>query len=175
MHKDITIELCRELLSYNPETGTLIWKPRTSVQFNGKFAGREALTFISNGYKTGRINGKPVSAHRVGFGIYHGYFPNSDIDHINGNRSDNRIENLRAVDRSGNMKNASIPKDNTSGHIGVSWSSTRNKWCAYISSGKKRIPLGRFVNIEDAIKARKEAEIKYGHHENHGRLGIASP
>lgn len=173
-HKEITVDLCRELLTYNPEDGKLYWKPRNNPQFNGLFAGREAFTFESLGYKVGRIKGKAVSAHRVGFGIYHGYFPDGDIDHINGNRKDNRVCNLRAVTHNENQKNTKMPSNNTSGRVGVSWSNQRKKWCAYINNGNKRIPLGRFDLIDDAISARENAEKEYKYHDNHGRLDVLS-
>ena len=81
-------------------------------------------------------------------------------DHINHNGLDNRSSNLRTVTNQQNAFNASLNKANTSGTKGISWSEGRKKWCAYIDAGK-RIPLGRFFNIKDAISARKKAELKY--------------
>jgi hypothetical protein len=89
------------------------------------------------------------------------------IDHINGDEKDNRIQNLRLVTHSENNKNSSRPKSNTSGVIGVH--KKRGKWIAQIQENYKKITVGSFDSFEDAVKARKEAELKYGFHENHGR------
>lgn len=84
-----------------------------------------------------------------------------EIDHINGNPRDNRLINLRVVTRTQNMRNTRINKNNTSGVKGVSWYTSRNKWCAAIEIGRRKIHLGLFESIDDAIKAREDAAIKY--------------
>ena len=83
------------------------------------------------------------------------------VDHINRNPLDNRKSNLRIVNNQQNSMNKGHQKRNTSGHKGVSWDKSRNKWYAYITVNYKLINLGRFNILEDAIKARKKAEIKY--------------
>lgn len=83
------------------------------------------------------------------------------VDHINHNTMDNRKENLRICTVAENNKNKSIYKRNKSGVTGVSWNKARNKWYATIGVNGKLINLGRYTNKEDAIKARREAEIKY--------------
>jgi hypothetical protein len=84
-----------------------------------------------------------------------------DVDHINRNPLDNRKENLRLATPQQNCMNKSIQTNNTSGVPGVSWRKDRNKWRAFITFNGKQISLGLYVNKEDAINARKEAEIKY--------------
>lgn len=86
-----------------------------------------------------------------------------DIDHINGtnSRNDNRKNNLRICSHADNMKNYSLPSNNTSGIIGVSYCNTHCKWKAYVTCNGKRINLGSFNNKEDAIKSRLLGEIKY--------------
>jgi hypothetical protein len=91
-----------------------------------------------------------------------------EIDHVNHKRDDNRWCNLRVVCRKTNSKNLSISKANCSGVTGVSWHTQRNKWRAYIMVNYKQVNLGLFKTKEEAIKARKEAEIRYGFHVNHG-------
>ena len=86
---------------------------------------------------------------------------NLQTDHINHNSLDNRKINLRTVTNQQNAFNANLNKANTSGTKGVSWSEERKKWCSYIHIDNKALPLGRFINIEDAIYARKKAELKY--------------
>lgn len=83
------------------------------------------------------------------------------IDHINRNTLDTRVSNLNLVTPLENAQNASIRKDNISGVKGVSWDKYKSKWIAYIQFNKKSVYLGSYINKEDAIKARREAEIKY--------------
>ena len=167
---DITPELCRQLLRYEPETGKFYWLPRpNNPQWTGRHAGKEALTFVDgHGYRMGRLLNVSVAAHRIAWAISHGAVPAGDIDHINGDRTDNRIANLRAVDRLTNTRNAGVKTNNTSGHIGVTWAATRRKWAAQIGIRGKVIPLGRFERYDDAVLARENAERRYGFHENHG-------
>lgn len=99
----------------------------------------------------------------------YGEFPDGEIDHINGNKADNRICNLRCVDHFTNMKNYPLPRNNKSGIIGVSWYKALSKWEAKIQHDGKSIHLGYFDDLDDAAKARKAAEEKYSFHANHGR------
>jgi hypothetical protein len=121
-----------------------------------------------DGYCVIQLDGKHYYAHRLIFLWKTGKFPKNQVDHINGIKNDNRWCNLREVNNTENQKNRSISKANTSGTTGVSWDKDRCKWKAQISIEGKRTNLGCFVGIEDAIKARKEAEIKNGYHNNQG-------
>jgi hypothetical protein len=168
-----------ELLDFNPETGEMYWKTRPRNEFtcdrlwndwNARLSGKQAFcTNSGHGYLMGRFNGKNYYAHRLAFFLFYGRWPDN-IDHINHNRSDNRISNLREVSRQENQKNLRMPRDNKSGIVGVTWYKRRQKWTAYISIDCARKHLGYFDNKNDAIKARKDAEIRYGFHENHGRI-----
>ena len=91
------------------------------------------------------------------------------IDHINGIRNDNRPENLRSVSISENNKNVSKSTRNTSGVVEVYYYANIGKWRADIKYDNKYKHLGCFDKFEDAVLARKKAEIEYGFHENHGR------
>lgn len=172
---DITPELCRQLLRYDPETGKLFWKARPTSLFtdertgrawNTRFADKEAFTAISRGYHIGAIHYVMVKAHRVAWAIHYGEWPDV-IDHINGNPSDNRITNLRNVSQTENMRNLSQRTDNTSGASGV-WREG-NKWAAEIKfKGKKRW-LGRYESFEDACAARANAQAELGFAKGHGR------
>lgn len=104
-----------------------------------------------------------VAFHRL---VMNAYGLDKDIDHIvhpdrNGNKIDNRKSNLRFVNDSLNSQNRTRRSDNTSGCTGVYYNKRDNKWIANICIEKKRIVLGAFNNKDDAIKARKDAEIKY--------------
>ena len=91
------------------------------------------------------------------------------VDHINHDRTDNRIENLRLVNANENGKNQKASVRNKSGVVGVSWKKSKNKWHSQIMVNGKQIHLGFFDNIDEAKKARIDAERKYGFHENHGK------
>tara|TARA_R110000787_G_scaffold257554_1_gene362724 strand:- start:18 stop:554 length:537 start_codon:yes stop_codon:yes gene_type:complete len=168
----------RKLLDYDPDTGALTWKRRTAElhpndgsrkRFNSKFSNGPAFyTDTGNGYLQGSVFNIIYKTHRVAWALHYGEWPNV-IDHINRVKSDNRISNLRSVTHSENLRNASMPSTNTSGHVGVFWLKNRSKWRAYIKINQKQINLGVFPDKDDAIKARKVAEAKYGFHENHGR------
>lgn len=95
--------------------------------------------------------------HRVVMGATKGQI----VDHINGDKSDNRRANLRFATRSTNAMNRAEPSNNTSGHRGVYWRAERNRWLAYISVHGKRRSLGNYREIEDAINARLKAEAEH--------------
>lgn len=115
--------------------------------------------FSKEGYLTGYSlqKKKRVLMHRLIMNV----FDKRIIDHINHKRYDNRKTNLRIVTASQNIMNAKMFSSNTSGHKGVCWDKSRNKWMAHIKLNGKNKNLGRFNKIEDAIKARKKAEEKY--------------
>lgn len=92
--------------------------------------------------------------------MFHGYEP-SEIDHINRNRADNRIENLREVSRTQNNYNHPMRTDNTSGVRGVSWNKIKNKWRVYINVEKQRLELGHFKDFDLACLVADEARDKY--------------
>lgn len=174
--------MLRRLLTYNPDTGLLFWKARTPDLFsdgyrsaqgncanwNSAHAGKEAFTSDSgHGYLVGAVNYKKMYAHRAAWMIYHGDEPDV-IDHINGNRSDNRICNLRSVDGFENARNSALKSTNKSGHVGVSWCRSVGKWSAKIQIDGKQKHLGVFERKQDAINARKLAQSGI-YHEGHGR------
>jgi hypothetical protein len=101
--------------------------------------------------------------------LTYGSWPVDQIDHINGNTKDNRLENLRDVSNRENLRNQKIPKNNTSGTLGVSFDKRKQNYQASIKINGKRKHLGYFKNKEEAIAARAVANIKYNFHENHGR------
>ena len=174
----------RKLLEYNPATGKLFWLERTPDWFsdgrqsaehtcrrwNTRYAGKEAFTSKDkDGYSKGSIFRCDFRAHRVIWAMAHNDWPPETIDHINGVKDDNRIENLRAVTHIENLKNQKLPSSNTSGHMGVCWRPNSSNWEAQIKVNGRQIYLGRYVKKDDAIAARKAAEVNYGYHVNHGR------
>lgn len=176
-------ELLLRRLSYNGDTGELTWKPRTPEEFkvgrysqerackiwNTRYAGKSALnTENGHGYKVGAIDGEMYMAHRIIWKMVYGTEPEC-IDHENGNRSDNSHSNLRSVGYLENNRNQALKTTNKSGCAGVHYDKRQKRWVARIRKPGKRMNLGAFERIEDAIAARKEAEKRIGFHPNHGR------
>ena len=158
----------KKYLRYDAETGKLFWKLNKGT--TGK-AGNEAGG-QNYGYLRIKINRKSYKAHRIAWLLTYGSWPVDQIDHINGNKKDNRLENLRAVSSGENARNQKIPKNNTSGAIGVSFYKKGQYYQASIQINGKSKYLGVFKNKEEAIAARVAANIKYNFHENHGRKEI---
>lgn len=160
----------RELFQYVPETGDLLWKVREKKRGNyNQFAGKAAGSLHSNGYWWVGVCGKQVMAHVIVWEMHNGPIPEGmEVDHINHVRTDNRLINLRLVTSQGNARNRSRLNTNTSGVTGVSYYKPTRKWKATIYVDSKPIHLGFFVDKEEAIAARKAAEVKYGFHINHG-------
>lgn len=112
-----------------------------------------------NGYVVTRgKNGKMISMHRLVMNVSD---PKVQVDHIHHNTTDNRKSQLRIASKSQNMRNVDRRINNTSGVTGVGWNKTRKKWIASIGYNNQNIHLGYFINFEDAVAARKEAEEKY--------------
>ena len=176
-------DVLRQLLRYEPETGKLFWLRRDVCFFgnslspdgyckswNSKYADKEALTSTNvHGYKAGRILNKTLLAHRAIWAIMMDKFPDDQVDHINGIRTDNRFSNLRSVSQSENAKNTKMPASNTSGNTGVRFDKIRKKWSAQIVLDRKMIWLGYHPDKASAISERRKAELDYGFHTNHGK------
>jgi hypothetical protein len=163
----ISCEELKERFNYCQDTGIFTVKKVVS----GSAKKGEPAGWIDHrckGYIRIEISNIVYYAHRLAWLHVHGCFPIDEIDHINGVRGDNRICNLRLVSRMENMMNKRRYKNNKSGYIGVVWSKTCRKWIARITFNKKQINLGSFHSLSDAAQARKDAEIKFGYHPNHG-------
>ena len=137
--------------------------------WNVRFAGSPALcSLTSNGYLHGRILGIGFLAHRVAWAIHNGEWPAGEIDHKNGNRSDNAICNLRDVSATENRKNSRLRSDNTSGACGVYWDKDLQKWRAAIGVSGKAVHIGVYTKKEDAVNARLNFQNNSGFSERHG-------
>lgn len=179
VNPEVTPSTLRELLSYNPKTGDMRWKRRsrkwcksdgTRDRWNNLYAGKLVSNKTASiAYAHVCVLGTTYPVHRVAYAIAHGNWPDGHIDHINGDRFDNRLSNLRVVTIQENARNTKRPVTNTSGVVGVHWSKAARKWRANIRVDQKLIHLGSFDSKADAVKARAEAERKHGFHSNHGR------
>jgi len=159
-YKDnLTAEYVRSILDYNPETGIFIWRDRAELTpcNRARIVGKIAGCISNTGYIQIKINNIPYQAHRLAWLIVFGKWPNKELDHINTNRIDNRIVNLREADDGNQAFNQTKRKTNTSGYKGVTWSKKLNKWHAQISINYKKKHLGHYDNILDAAKAYENA------------------
>ncbi|MGG8661087.1 HNH endonuclease signature motif containing protein [Streptomyces lividans] len=150
------------------DSGNLVWaKNFGSRARKGMVAGH---VNSSNGYINVRFDGKYYKSHRIVWEMINGDIDDAMfIDHINHNRSDNRIENLRLVTKQWNAMNQSIRFNNKTGVIGVSWVERLSKYVSKIRVNGRDYHLGCFSDIDDAKAARIKAEIEHGFHENHGK------
>ena len=161
----ITHKKLKEYLDYNSLTGYFYWKisPNPCIKI-GTIAGHRG----KRGYITIGIEGTNYGAHRLAWFYVHKSWPENEIDHIDHNRSNNIFSNLREVTSLENQRNLPLRKNNKTGYHGLDLC-YNEKYSARIKVNSKEIYLGTFKNKNDAIKARKEAEIKYGFHKNHGK------
>lgn len=126
-------------------------------------------TLHHSGYYQTQIDKKLYMVHRLIWNMFFGEIDEGmEIDHINHIRNDNRLENLRCVTRQDNRRNQKLTERNKSGQIGVYFIKRLGKWGSQIKVNGKVVWLGSYTEKSDAIKARKNAEVEYNFHKNHG-------
>lgn len=156
----ITQELLKSIVSYDKETG--VFKRKDGLKFG----------FKDGGYLRSEINGKNYYLHRLAWLYEYGEFPNSHLDHVNGDKTDNRIENLRKASRSENLCNVRKTKRNTSGYKNVTFHKESNKWRVVVSVDGKNKSFGLYEDIELADLVAIEARNKFhGQFANHSLMG----
>ena len=153
----LTQKRLKEALIYNGDTGIFTNRIRRIMSIEGTVVGSNT----NNGYIAIHFDGKRYLAHRLAWLYIYGYFPENNIDHINRNKKDNRISNLREVSQQCNIRNSKLRKTNKSGVTGVCWYKNAGKWLAHIKINNKAVHLGRFDDKKDAVRARWDAEKKY--------------
>jgi hypothetical protein len=151
------LEDLRAALRYDADTGRFFWFHRRGNVPAGTETG---LCNNGKGYRVIGWCNRIHVAHRMAWAIYYGEWPAQDIDHINGDRADNRICNLRLATRGENMQNAKTPVHNSSGHRGVHWHAGAKKWRAVIWKDKSPHHLGFFDDITDAAEAYRAAKLR---------------
>ena len=154
------LEELKEFLDYNPDTGIFTWIKKPSIVTK---VGQEAGTANKDGYICISFRNNIYYAHRLAYYMYYGIDPlEKKIDHMRGPCNNNKINNLRLATHSQNQMNrVNLASNNNSGATGVGWNKKSKKWRARINGDGVEKHLGYFINKEDAIKTRKEAEIKY--------------
>lgn len=156
--QDLTLKRLREVLHYEPATGKFTW-----IRQIGKRArpGQVAGTVDFGGYTVVTIDRRRHKAHRLAWLYIHGVWPPVAIDHVNGIRTDNRLENLRLADWSENQQNRGRQVNNRSGYMGVSWDAHAGKWRAGIRFDGRARNLGNFDSPEMASAAYLKAKAQF--------------
>lgn len=145
----VSVDRLRELLTYDPETGLLRWRVGYGMAVAGSTAG--ARTWA--GYIAVGIDGEKFRAHRVAWALVYGEWPEHTIDHLDGDRCNNKLANLRCVSHAVNMQNMRKPTvRNTSGYLGVYWSDRRGGWMAAVTTAGKKRRWGPYKTRERAYE-----------------------
>lgn len=165
----ITQKRLKELTYYDEVTGELFWKVDRKGVKKGDKVGYVATGTSGVFYLQGKIEGFSTRVHRLIWLYVYGVLPEKQIDHIDGDGLNNRLENLREVSQVENLKNCSLSKNNVSGITGVCWEKACKSWKVQIGRNSVYTYLGRYKDFFEACCVRKSAENKYGYHENHGR------
>lgn len=168
------------MVDYNPDTGVMVWRAKDAgepdaARWNSRYAGKECGTVDDKGYRRVLFrfgDGAPfrIRAHRLAWVISFGSLPVGEIDHINQDKGDNRLANLRDVPKAINQRNGTRKGNNTSGVTGVSWHKQRGKWCAQASIGGKHYHLGLFEELTEAETAARKFRSEHAFTATHGRL-----
>ena len=151
----ITHQYLTEILTYHPDTGIFLWRQCRNAYKNGTPAGGKSLGYISI-----MIDGEAYYAHRLAWFYVHQTWPEL-IDHINGDRSDNRISNLRVVSAVENGWNQRYTRQNKTGVPGVTWIEREQKYKASIIVCGSHITLGRFEDKKSAFLAYMNAKKRF--------------
>lgn len=145
------------LFHYNHAVGQFEWRERPNKVRNDGYAG----CLDNDGYRVIRVGGKNFKAHRLAWLYVYGGWPKGPLDHINGDRADNRICNLRLASPNENMWNSPKQVNNTSGFKGVTFYPVTRRWQARICVNGKRINLGMYPTAAQAGSAYRDAAKKY--------------
>lgn len=163
----LTQERIKQLLSYDPDTGVLTW--RVKRRGHNIVGGRAGCANGANGYRVIKVDGKVYLEHRLVWFYITGQWPERDIDHVNGDRRDNRLVNLRVATRKQNLENQKLHRDNSTGYRGVTLDKRTGRYVARIIHHRKGYHIGVFDTAEEAgLAAKKARDNLFTHHQtNH--------
>jgi hypothetical protein len=154
---DLTADFVREVFDYDPHTGAIKWRVKYSRKVN---AGMPAGYLDSGRYVRIRIKGRAYAAHRIAFLYMHGRWPTEFLDHVNGDKTDNRLVNLRECSSAQNNSNRPYTRPTRAGVKGVRLT-PNGSYEARISANGRRIYLGKYDDAESAKAAYQSAALKY--------------
>ena len=157
----------RDTFCYDPTSGLLVRVVNKS-KYDRSATGHKVIRKSGKAYIQVKVGRKTYLAHRIIYLYVTGRFPEGEIDHRDGDGTNNRWDNLTVGTRRDNCLNVRRRADNRSGVTGVSFCKGKQKWQAYISSDAGRIHLGFFEVLEDAAAARKKAAETFGYKDGHG-------
>ena len=149
-------ESVKSLFDYNPETGHLTWKVFTNSRAP---IGSRTGTVKKRGYRQFKFQGRDYYEHQVIWLWVYGEWPKNYLDHINRNKADNRLCNLRDATCSENLCNTNLRSDNSSGVKGIAWDKSRNKWRASVEFGGA-LKMKRFTSFEEACLQIREWRVQ---------------
>jgi len=153
------IEVLEALFTYEPESGVLAWK--SNPKFKGRAIGKLGSVRHRTGYLVVGIDRCYYGVHRIIWKMMTGSEPPVCVDHIDGNKLNNRWANLRPATNGQNIQNSKLRKDNKSGVKGVMWEPDRRKWKAVITTQGRAIRVGRYSTFDEAAAAIAEARLKF--------------
>ncbi len=168
---------------YAPDSGAMIWQPKSGDsaevrRWNRRYAGREAGCVDDRGYVRIVVlvgsKKQKIRGHQLAWFIVHGRLPTGEIDHINGDRADNRIANLRDVTKVENQRNKGLQRNNTTGYVGVTRSRGRSLWEAHGREGNRRVYLGLYDSPEAAAAVARQFRDERGYTSGHGVRAAAA-
>jgi hypothetical protein len=176
--KQLPVARLREFFKYSPRTGEFRYRPnrarkwftsdRLWLSWNAQFGGKVATAVSArDGYQRVAVNQRSYLAHRVIWAMMTGAWPKEEIDHINGDRTDNRWSNLRAASRTQNARNMEKPRNNTSGVTGVHWWKTKRLWQVYGGARNNRV-VKYAKTFDEAVAIRERIKQDLGMTARHG-------
>ncbi len=164
---DLTPQLLKSVLTYDPVTGTLVWCSK--FHNKGIVLGSRAGSLIpATGYRSITVFGKTYAEHILIWFMYYGVWPTGQIDHKDQIRDHNWIDNLRDITFKQNMRNKVALKDTVTGHQGVWYNKRRNRYVAEITMDGKKVYQKSFKTASEAVAERRLKLIEFGFMENHG-------
>ena len=161
MKPHVTADIVRRLFDYDPHSGLFIRKESARPR---RWGGANAGHLRRDGYVTIVCEGRKFLAHRLAWLWFYGVWPRKHLDHVNRVKNDNRIDNLREVTPAQNRQNSTVSGKSLSGHRGVCWHKKTSRWRARAIIDGRRVDLGEFENVSDAVAARVDAELKHYTH-----------
>lgn len=146
---DMNFECASAHLSYSAATGQLVWRGIQKFYLKG----REAGAIEAGGYRVIKIKGRTFKAHRLAWLLHYGEWPSQRIDHIDGDKSNNRVNNLRLATQQQNMMNQRPKATNLNGYKGITYQKSHQSWLAQLTVAGKNLNLGRYKDPADAARA----------------------